>query len=106
MLTGAMASSLISAIIRVKKTCFRLLLLHSVLSFGPYMILSFLHRDNSPHTICHKIPHLLDPEESRLCLFFIWTEGDGARCLAAVECSGVTGPAMGHDELGLMKDEA
>ncbi len=83
-----------------------LLLLGSVLSLGPCMILPFLHRDNTPHTICHTIPHLLDPEESRLCLFFIWTEGDGARCLAAVECSGVTGPAMGHDELGLMKDEA
>lgn len=32
--------------------------------------------------------------------------GDGARCLAAAECSGVTVPVMGHDEQPQMKDEA
>lgn len=32
--------------------------------------------------------------------------GDGARCLAAAECSGVTVPVMGHDERPHMKDEA
>lgn len=32
--------------------------------------------------------------------------GDGARCLAAAECSGVTVPVTGHDEQPQMKDEA
>lgn len=32
--------------------------------------------------------------------------GDGARCLAAAECSGVTVPLTGHDEQPQMKDEA
>lgn len=32
--------------------------------------------------------------------------GDGARCLAAAECSGVTVPLTGHDERPPMKDEA
>lgn len=32
--------------------------------------------------------------------------GDGARCLAAAECSGVTVAVMGHDERPQMKDEA
>ncbi|CAK6956284.1 Hypothetical predicted protein [Scomber scombrus] len=32
--------------------------------------------------------------------------GDGARCLAAAECSGVTVLVMGHDEQPQMKDEA
>lgn len=50
------------------------------------------------HPICHEIPHLLDTQKGRLCLFFIWTVGDGARCLAAAECSGVTVPVTGHDE--------
>ena len=58
------------------------------------------------HPICHEIPHLLDTQKGRLCLFFIWTEGDGARCLAAAECSGVTVLVTGHDEQPQMKDEA
>lgn len=58
------------------------------------------------HPICHEIPHLLDTQKGRLCLFFIWTVGDGARCLAAAECSGVTVPVTGHDEQPQMKDEA
>lgn len=57
-------------------------------------------------SICHEIPHLLDTQKGRLCLFFIWTVGDGARCLAAAECSGVTVPLTGHDEQPQMKDEA
>lgn len=56
--------------------------------------------------ICHEIPHLLDTQKGRLCLFFIRTVGDGARCLAAAECSGVTVPVTGHDEQPQMKDEA
>lgn len=58
------------------------------------------------HPICHEIPHLLHTQKGRLCLFFIWTVGDGARCLAAAECSGVTVPVTGHDEQPQMKDEA
>lgn len=58
------------------------------------------------HPICHEIPHLLDTQKGRLCLFFIWTVGDGARCLAAAECSGVTVPVTGPDEQPQMKDEA
>lgn len=58
------------------------------------------------HPICHEIPHLLDTQKGRLCLFFIWTVGDGARCLAAAECSGVTVLVTGHDEQAQMKDEA
>ena len=58
------------------------------------------------YPICHEIPHLLDTQKGRLCLFFIWTVGDGARCLAAAECSGVTVLVTGHDEQPQMKDEA
>lgn len=57
-------------------------------------------------SICHEIPHLLDTQKGRLCLFFIWTVGDGARCLVAAECSGVTVSLTGHDEQPQMKDEA
>lgn len=57
-------------------------------------------------SICHEIPHLPDTQKGRLCLFFIWTVGDGARCLAAAECSGVTVLLTGHDEHPQMKDEA
>lgn len=32
--------------------------------------------------------------------------GDGARCLVAAECSGVTVSLTGHDEQPQMKDEA
>lgn len=65
-----------------------------------------LECNKPPAPICHGIPHLLDTQRGRLCLFFIWTVGDGARCLAAAECSGVTVPLMGHDERPPMKDEA
>lgn len=68
-------------------------------------VLSLMYK-NTPHPICHEIPHLLDPQNGRLCLFFIWTERDEARCLAAARCSGVTAPVTGHDERAQMKDEA